>query len=82
MRLKQLILVGNTIQYQFQFQYDLNEPHRKLKLSSLFMFFFLPFPPGEAVIGRFTGGVVENQPVLPAFTERFTKEFRIKLLYR
>ena len=39
------------------------------------MFFFLPFPPGEAVIGRFTGGDVENQPVLPAFTERFTKEF-------
>ena len=41
------------------------------------MFFFLPFPPGEAVIGRFTGGDVENQPVLPAFTERFTKEFFI-----
>jgi len=38
------------------------------------MFFFLPFPPGDAVIGRFTGGDEDSQPVLPVLTVRFTKE--------
>jgi len=38
------------------------------------MFFFLPFPPGDAVIGRFIGGDEESQPVLPALIVRFTEE--------
>ena len=35
------------------------------------MFFFLPFPPGDAVIGRLIGGDGDIQPVFP---ERFTKK--------